>query len=247
MRQCRLTFHKFGCLTAEHKPGCFRYSAPWHIMQLFGLNCCAVLAATGDDPTMCDQHVIKMPTEACQLAWSVAYALDVQWRTDRVQGPLGRMLEPWKSLSKGHLQHECFLWALANPHHLHWVIRHGLALCREYTKRFLGRIHATEWQLRHLARHFGVPNGKSTMTPDDFIAWMRERDPGVCNRKFPDMSKFCTVNPPNGCVFGILAGPDNIGNDWVASYTQYYKEKQESFKKPMRFTKRAREDTEEQD
>ena len=29
---------------------------------------------------------------------------------------------------------------------------------------------------------------------------------------------FCTTNPPEGCLFGILAGTDNVNNDWVASY-----------------------------
>lgn len=214
-------------------------------MQLFGLNTCPVAAATGNDPIMCDQHVVKMPTEAAQLAWSVAYALDVDWLCESVPGPLGRRLEPWKPLSKGHLQHECYLWGLADPHHLHWIIRHGLALCLEYTKRYAGKVHTTEWHLRHLARKFGSPVGESTMRPIDFINWLHARDPEMCARKFPNRDKICIVNPPEGCLFGVLAGPTNIDDDWVASYQAYYEEKRESFKQPMRFTKRKREESEE--
>ena len=211
-------------------------------MQLFGLNSCPVLAATGDDPQMCDQHVIKMCTEAAQLAWTVAHTKQVPWLTERVPGPLGRQLAPWSSLSKGHLQHECYLWALADEHHLQWVIRHGLACSSEYTKRFPGRIHATEWQLRHLARKFGAPTGTCALTVDTFLAFVKHLDPEMAERKFVDRSKFCTINPPEGCLFGILAGPTNVDNDWVASYKHYYNEKRESFKQPMRFTKRKRED-----
>lgn len=208
-------------------------------MQLFIRNRCPVLAVVGDpdDPTdepMCDQWVNKMGTEAAQLAWSVAHALDMPWINDKVPGPLGRQLPPWKPLSKGHLQHECYLWALANPHHLYWVIRHGLACCIEYTKRSAGaKIHATEWQLRHLARQFGKPEGKCAMTPDAFLAQL---DPELRERKFPDKLKFCSTNPPEGCLFGILAGPTRISDDCVACYRAYCEEKKTTFKVPMRWS-----------
>lgn len=214
-------------------------------MQLFGLSTCPVLAATGDEPVMCDQHVVKMCTEAGQLAWTVAHTKQMPWLTERVPGPLGRQLMPWAPLSKGHLQHECYLWALANEHHLHWVIRHGLACCMEYTKRY-GKVHGTEWQLRHLARKFGKPVGTCTLTVDTFIAFVEALDPEMAARKFPDRSKFCTTNPPDGCLFGILAGPTRVSDSWTDCYKQYYEEKRESFKQPMRFTKRKREEEQEQ-
>lgn len=212
-------------------------------MQLFGLNSCPVLTATGDDPMPCDQHVTKLPTECAQLAWSVAHAKHMPWVLERVPGPLGTQVAPWAPLSKGHLQHECYLWALADAHHLNWVIRNGLAWCFEYTKRYQ-KTHATEWQLRHLARKFGTPVGACTLTVELFLAFVDQLDPDMRERKFSNRAKFCTVNPPKGCLFGILAGPNNLNNDWVASYRAYYEEKRETFKQPMRFTKRKREEDE---
>lgn len=213
-------------------------------MQLFGLNTCPVAAATGTDPMMCDQHVVKMCTEAAQLAWSVAHTKMMPWVSERVSGPLGRLVAPWKPLSKGHLQHECFLWALADAHHVHWVIRHGLACCIEYSRRYAGKTHDTEWQLRHLARKFGTPDGECTLTPGLFLAFVEQIDPAMAARKFPDRTKFCETNPPDGCLFGILAGPSRISDDWVECYKAYYELKRETFKQPMRFTIKRERDTE---
>lgn len=75
----------------------------------------------------CDKHCIKIILEVAQML-SSAY-------------PPGQ--SPYRHT---HLNHPMSVWVRSNRGNFEWALRHGLALCREYTARY-GRIHKTQEKL----------------------------------------------------------------------------------------------------
>lgn len=72
---------------------------------------------------MCDQHVVKMPTETAQMLSTVVrkMGLAVGYRTS-------------------HALHPCTLWIGDSLENFRWAMAHGIGLCEEYTYRY-GRVH----------------------------------------------------------------------------------------------------------
>lgn len=89
-------------------------------MNIFVLNLDPEIAAQ----EQCDKHVVKMPLETAQLLCSVF--------------PNGEA--PYK---RTHYNHPCAIWTRTSRQNYAWLIRHGLALCKEYTFRY-GKTHASE-------------------------------------------------------------------------------------------------------
>lgn len=77
----------------------------------------------------CDKHVIKMILEAAQIASTV------HWLTNS-EGPY----------KPTHKNHPLVVWACESMLAYRYVVRYGLALCKEYTHRY-GKIHKTESKL----------------------------------------------------------------------------------------------------
>jgi len=75
---------------------------------------------------LCDKHVVKMILETAQMMCTVAHGYGYS--------------PPYK---KTHPKHPCTLWAAKSADNWSWLIRHGLAMCAEYTRRY-GRIHKSE-------------------------------------------------------------------------------------------------------
>lgn len=73
---------------------------------------------------MCDKHVCKMILETGQMLCAAH--------------PAGS--SPWK---RTHYNHPCTVWARTSTGNYVWLAIHGLALCREYTRRY-GRRHKAE-------------------------------------------------------------------------------------------------------
>ena len=75
---------------------------------------------------LCDKHVVKMIVETAQMLCTVAYQLkhDV----------------PYKPT---HVKHPCTLWAGESLSNWNWLIDHGLAMCKEYTRRY-NRVHKSQ-------------------------------------------------------------------------------------------------------
>lgn len=75
-----------------------------------------------------DKHVVKMPLETAQLLCSVHHVLgsadDVPYRLT-------------------HRNHPCATWARKSLSNYRWLVRLGMALCREYTHRY-GRTHKSQ-------------------------------------------------------------------------------------------------------
>lgn len=74
----------------------------------------------------CDKHVVKMPLETAQILSAV------HWRYGN---------EPPYALT--HPNHPCTLWAGQTVENYRWLVRLGLALCKEYTHRYDKR-HGSE-------------------------------------------------------------------------------------------------------
>jgi hypothetical protein len=72
----------------------------------------------------CDKHVVKMIIESGQMLCAAH--------------PVGGA--PWK---RTHYNHPCTVWARTTTANYGWLAEHGLALCREYTRRY-GKVHKSE-------------------------------------------------------------------------------------------------------
>ena len=72
---------------------------------------------------LCDKHVVKMILESAQMLCTVAHenGFDAPYR-------------------KTHPQHPCTLWTGQSKANWDWLMRHALAMCAEYTRRY-GKIH----------------------------------------------------------------------------------------------------------
>lgn len=92
-------------------------------MNIFVLDNCPEFAAK----YQCDKHVVKMVLETAQLLCSA------------------HETAPYK---RTHYNHPCAIWTRSSMSNYDWLVRHGLALAREYTFRY-NKIHKSteviEW------------------------------------------------------------------------------------------------------
>lgn len=89
-------------------------------MNIFVLDYHPVKAAK----MQCDKHVVKMSLETAQLLCSVF--------------PPG--IAPYK---RTHYNHPCSIWARNSLRNYQWLLKHGIALCEEYTYRY-GKLHKSK-------------------------------------------------------------------------------------------------------
>ena len=88
-----------------------------------------------------DKHVVKMPLETCQMLSIVA---SEKW--GRGYGKLPKKDGTPYATDKGAFRnHPCTIWAQSN---FRWLIKHGLALCEEYTHRY-NKIHSCQLTLEY--------------------------------------------------------------------------------------------------
>ena len=90
-----------------------------------------------------DKHVVKMPLETCQMLsivcshkWGHGYG-----ELHRTDG------EPYKTSKGAFSSHPCTIWANESLTNTWWLLKHGLALCAEYTHRY-GKVHSCEKTLK---------------------------------------------------------------------------------------------------
>ena len=98
----------------------------YHLRRMFTVNIFIVHA----DPvvaaqSLCDKHVVKMPLETAQMLCSVWHRYGYG---DKV---------PYKEAYKNN---PCTVWAGDKNPNYNWLWRHGMALCKEYTKRY-SKVH----------------------------------------------------------------------------------------------------------
>lgn len=147
-------------------------------MNIFVVDADPVVAAR----SLCDKHVVKMPSETAQMLCTVSWGFNVQ--------------APYRV---SHLHHPCIRWVETSGANWEWLVRHGLALCAEYTRRY-GRIHASEAVIRWAEVAGGKPHD-GPLTP--FVQAMPEKYQGPdavrAYRAFyrGDKARFARWKPPS--------------------------------------------------
>jgi hypothetical protein len=164
-----------------------------------------------------DVHVVKMILETMQLlctAMRCSMSVHV-WNFDLYQAT--------------HINHPCAKWVRADKAHFEWALRHGLALCREYSARYGGKRHKCE----------DMYDAINNAVRPEFAALSIDAFAG---------SKLAHSNVPIGINFVAVAINDDVfpavaqyaddGRlDAVETYCSYYDHKQVTLKRPMRWRK----------
>lgn len=94
-------------------------------MNIFLLSMSAVRAARFH----CNKHCLKMILETCQILYAAHWinTTDPKWDFTICS------YEPYK---KTHVNHPSCIWARSHSSHYDWLIKLGLELCKEYTRRY---------------------------------------------------------------------------------------------------------------
>lgn len=130
-------------------------------MNIFYLDRDPMLAAQ----YQCDAHVVKMIVESAQLL-STCYADGTYYRHT-------------------HINHPCAIWVRKSRDNFSWLLRHAIALCEEYTRRY-GKTHKTEELLRRMTQDLpvlptGIDDVMALAMPDEFKV---SNDPVECYRAY---------------------------------------------------------------
>ena len=96
-------------------------------MNIFVTNDCPIQSASN----LPDKHKVKMPLETCQML-AIIYS-DWYYGVGKLYKSDGT---PYRTAHGEFRNHPCTQWAAKSPYNLAWLIRHGYALCAEYTARY---------------------------------------------------------------------------------------------------------------
>ena len=96
-----------------------------------------------------DKHIVKMPLETCQM---LAIVCSDKW--GHGYGVLHKKDgTPYKTDKGAFRNHPCTVWANETIANARWLIKHGLALCEEYSNRY-AKIHSCLHTLAHVDKLF---------------------------------------------------------------------------------------------
>jgi len=104
-------------------------------MNIFYINTDPIIAAK----ELCDDHIRKMQIESAQMLCTAHWASGSE--------------APYK---RAHLNHPSTIWARESIQHYRWLVKHGLEVCNEFTKRY-GKHHKTQ----------------------DVLEWCRDNEPNI--------------------------------------------------------------------
>ena len=108
---------------------------------------------------MLDKHVVKMPTETCQMLHT--NALFFEYIEHYGEEPTLAQLKVFHRdigsnlMKPAMLNHPSTIWARQNPNNTLWLYTHGLALCTEYTHRY-GKKHGSQERILDTTQY--LPN-----------------------------------------------------------------------------------------
>lgn len=91
-------------------------------MNIFYIHNDPIIAAK----ELCDDHIRKMQIESAQMCCSAHWAVGSE--------------APYK---KAHFNHPSTKWVRESIQHYRWLVKHGLEICYEFTKRY-GKHHKTQ-------------------------------------------------------------------------------------------------------
>ena len=103
-------------------------------MNIFVTDPCPIQSARN----LPDKHIVKMPLETCQML-SIIYS-DWYYGVGKLYKQDGT---PYRTSHGAFRNHPCTQWAAATRYNLAWLIKHGLALCDEYTARY-NKVHTCQ-------------------------------------------------------------------------------------------------------
>jgi len=112
-------------------------------MNIFALSKCPIESAQ----QMLDKHVVKMPTESCQMLHT--NTLYFQYLEKYGTKPSLRDLKQFHACSQSKLMkpamlnHPSTIWARENQDTFVWLYAHAVALCEEYSLRYR-KVHGAE-------------------------------------------------------------------------------------------------------
>jgi hypothetical protein len=109
-------------------------------MNIFYINEDPIIAAQ----ELTDQHIRKMQIESAQMCCTA------HWETGGTA--------PYK---RAHKNHPSTIWTRQSAQHYDWLVKHGLEICNEFTKRY-GKRHKTQ----------------------DVLEWLRDNKPNIVNNGF---------------------------------------------------------------
>ena len=109
--------------------------------------------------SLCDKHVVKMPTESMQMISTITNHLGFD--------------SPYKPVM---LNHPSTIWARKSMHNTKWLYEHGLALCEEFTHRY-GKIHGSEARIKDLDDFYIESASWDKATPVDIAMFDKYRIP----------------------------------------------------------------------
>ena len=124
-------------------------------MNIFALSRNPVEAAQ----QMLDKHIIKMPTETCQMLHT--NILYMQYVKEHDKEPQLKDLKAFhlatesKLMKPAMLNHPSTIWARQTYANWNWLYEHGLALCDEYTYRYEKK-HGTLQRILDCIPYFDV-------------------------------------------------------------------------------------------
>ena len=105
---------------------------------------------------MIDKHIIKMPTETCQmLHTNIIY---MQYIQEHGKEPQLKGLKAFhkstgsKLMKPAMLNHPSTIWARQSRDNFKWLFQHGIWLCREYSYRYEKR-HGSEIRIRDVHKY----------------------------------------------------------------------------------------------
>jgi len=116
---------------------------------------------------MIDKHVIKMPTESCQMLHT--NALYFMYVDHYNQTPSLRELKQFHTdissdlMKPAMLNHPSTIWARETKGNWDWLMEHAIALCDEYTLRY-GREHGSFQRILYTP-DYPYENDTSALTP----------------------------------------------------------------------------------
>ena len=108
---------------------------------------------------MIDKHIIKMPTETCQMLHT--NILYMQYVKEHGKEPQLKDLKAFhlatesKLMKPAMLNHPSTIWARQTYANWNWLYEHGLALCDEYTYRYEKK-HGTLQRILDCVPYFDV-------------------------------------------------------------------------------------------
>jgi hypothetical protein len=131
-------------------------------MNIFALSTDPINAAQ----QMLDKHIVKMPTETCQmLHTNVLYK---QFVHEHGREPKLAELKDFHARTGSYLMKPAMLnhpstqWARDSEDNFTWLYHHGIALCKEYTLRYQNRVHRTEKRIRDIEEYVKGDSSKAS-------------------------------------------------------------------------------------